>query len=97
MELRGLANPLIVRLIEIQAQEGLSTRQFADQRLHVEPSTWSRARRGDTMMGKKLLDAALHAYPELSYLYVQVIHLSNTKNAQTDQAGREQPAAEAVA
>ena len=66
-------SPLISRLSEFQAREGLSARQFAQRRLHVNASTWTRARRGDIGVGKKLLDAAVRAFPELSYLYVQVL------------------------
>lgn len=62
-------DPLITFLIEIQEREGLTTTAMAE-RLGVDKSTWSCARRGiANSVGERFRLKAVRAFPELFELY----------------------------
>lgn len=70
-----MRNALVARLMEIQAAEGLTGSAFAEK-LGVHVSYWHLVTHGRRGVGRKLLDAALRAYPELADVYAQSLTIS---------------------
>lgn len=63
-------SPLVGRLIEVQTQRGQSDRQFAAA-LGVDWSYWSYVRKGKRAAGRKLIEGACRAFPEVRVLVGQ--------------------------
>lgn len=63
-------SPLVGRLIEVQTEHGQSDRQFA-ARLGVDWSYWSYVRKGKRAAGRKLIEGACRAFPEVRILVGQ--------------------------
>lgn len=57
-------------LIKAQEKEGLGSNAFA-RKLGINAGHWSKVRRGEETMGRKLLESALRIYPELSYIHAR--------------------------
>lgn len=64
-------DPFVQRLVEHQAEEGLSDRQFAGL-LGVNYSYLSYVKRGQRRPGRKLIGAACQRYNDLAPLVAQV-------------------------
>lgn len=64
-------SPLIKRLVEIQRELDASDRQFA-AKLGVDWSFWSYARKGERAAGRKLIEGACRAFPEVRVFVGQV-------------------------
>lgn len=78
---RVVTDPIIKRLIEIQHEKGMTSTSFAEL-LGLDKSTWSKVRSGDIQSaGRKILDGALRAFPELAYLHVQMLQQRNNNGA----------------
>ncbi len=60
-------SPFVTRLTEIQAELGESDRCFA-ARLGVDWSYWAYARKGARVAGRKLIEGACRAFPDVRVL-----------------------------
>lgn len=60
-------SPLVRRLIELQQELSESDRRFA-VRLGIDWSYWSYVRRGERAAGRKLIEGACQAFPEVRSL-----------------------------
>lgn len=78
--------PMVQRLVEIQAQEGLTGAAFA-RKLGVHAGHWSKVRRGLEKAGKQIIDGALRNYPELMFIYADGLRKSSTTNALKPEVG----------
>jgi hypothetical protein len=68
--------PIVVALMERQAKLNLSSGKFS-RMMGVTPPYWCNIRQGKQRAGRKLIDGALRAFPDLAYLYVRELHISN--------------------
>lgn len=70
-------DPLAARLLEIRDREGLSTAALA-RRIGVDSSYLHLVFHGARAIGRKLLDGAIRAYPEVAQVYAQSLSISHT-------------------
>lgn len=71
--------PVVVWLNKAQKEEGLGSNAFA-RKLGINAGHWSKVRRGEESMGRKLLEAALRLYPELSYVHARSLQKDSTED-----------------
>jgi hypothetical protein len=77
--------PIVQRLVEIQAQKGLNGVEFA-QLLGVHAGHWSKVRRGLQKAGRDVIDGALRNFPELSFTYTDSLRKSSITPPETHEA-----------
>lgn len=72
----GMEDPIVARLAVIREREGLSTAAMA-RRIGVDQSYLHLVFRGDRGVGRKMLDGALAAFPELREVHAQALTISH--------------------
>lgn len=72
--------PIVVALIQRQAELQLSGNQFA-RLIGVTPACWSYIRNGKRRPGRDVLDLVLATFPDLSYPYAPELTISNGRVA----------------
>lgn len=77
-----MRDPVVTKLIEIRDRERLSTGAMA-RRLDVDQSTLYLVFQGKRGVGRKLLDAAITAYPEVAEAHTLALTLSHDNVAST--------------
>lgn len=80
-----MVEPLVLKLIERQEAEGISGAAFA-RRLGITKSYWWKVSHGDQLAGRKIVDGALSAYPDLVSLLVPVSSIGNDASTNEDAA-----------
>lgn len=71
--------PIVLALIERQGT--MSSEKFA-RLIGVTPAYWSNIKAGKRGAGRKFLDGALRTFPDLAYLYVRELTISNERVTQ---------------
>ncbi len=67
-----MGDPIAAKLREIRAREGLTTAALARQ-IGVDSSYLHLVFRGERDIGRKMLDGAIVAYPEVADVYAQAL------------------------
>jgi len=70
-------DPIVEKLKAEQDRAGMSTRAFA-RHLEIDPTLWSRIRRGERGMGREVLERALRRYPKLRDLFAEPVTVGTT-------------------
>jgi hypothetical protein len=89
-------NPVVARLLEIQSERRLGNGDLAAA-LGLNRSQWWRVKTGASEPGRRFIEAACAAFPELSGVYMATLNDAHVMRVSIDSDASEPTKAEALA